>query len=35
MSAMKHFHTSYPEITNFLPVLVWNGSARNTTRWCR
>lgn len=25
MSAMKHFHTSYPEITNFLPVLVWNG----------
>ncbi|MCB1789558.1 MAG: phosphoketolase [Gammaproteobacteria bacterium] len=25
MSAMKHFHTSYPEVTNFLPVLVWNG----------
>ena len=25
MSAMKHFHTSYPDITNFLPVLVWNG----------
>ena len=25
LSAMKHFHTSYPEITNFLPVLVWNG----------
>jgi phosphoketolase len=25
LSAMKHFHTAYPEITNFLPVLVWNG----------
>jgi phosphoketolase len=25
LSAMKHFHTSYPEVTNFLPVLVWNG----------
>ena len=25
MSAMKHFHTSYPEVTNFLPTLVWNG----------
>ncbi len=25
MSAMKHFHTGYPEVTNFLPVLVWNG----------
>ncbi len=25
LSAMKHFHTSYQEVTNFLPVLVWNG----------
>ncbi|MCB1723743.1 MAG: phosphoketolase [Gammaproteobacteria bacterium] len=25
LSAMKHFHTSYPGVTNFLPVLVWNG----------
>ncbi len=25
MSAFKHFHTSYPDVTNFLPVLVWNG----------
>ena len=25
LSAMKHFHTSYPQVTNFLPVLVWNG----------
>lgn len=25
MSAMTHFHTAYPDATNFLPVLVWNG----------
>ncbi|MEA5573341.1 phosphoketolase [Calothrix sp. UHCC 0171] len=25
MSGMAHFHTAYPEVTNFLPVLVWNG----------
>lgn len=25
LSAIKHFHTSYPEVTNFLPVLIWNG----------
>jgi phosphoketolase len=25
LSAMKHFHTSYPAVTNFLPVLIWNG----------
>ncbi|MBF2003200.1 MAG: phosphoketolase [Synechococcales cyanobacterium C42_A2020_086] len=25
MSSMVHFHTAYPEVTNFLPVLVWNG----------
>lgn len=25
MSAMAHFHTAFPKITNFLPVLVWNG----------
>ena len=25
LSAIKHFHTAYPEVTNFLPVLVWNG----------
>lgn len=25
MSAMAHFHTAYPGVTNFLPVLVWNG----------
>ncbi|HEY9646502.1 MAG TPA: phosphoketolase, partial [Chroococcidiopsis sp.] len=25
ISAMAHFHTAYPTVTNFLPVLVWNG----------
>jgi phosphoketolase len=25
VSAMAHFHTAYPTVTNFLPMLVWNG----------
>lgn len=25
MSSMQHFLTAYPEVTNFLPVLIWNG----------
>lgn len=25
MSAFQHFATAYPDVTNFLPVLVWNG----------
>ncbi|MBD2090711.1 phosphoketolase [Microcoleus sp. FACHB-1515] len=25
MSSIGHFHTAYPSVTNFLPVLVWNG----------
>lgn len=25
VSAISHFHTAYPQVTNFLPVLVWNG----------
>ncbi len=25
LSAMMHFNTAFPEITNFLPVLIWNG----------
>ena len=24
-SAIAHFHTAFPDVTNFLPVLVWNG----------
>lgn len=25
MSSFGHFHTAYPQTTNFLPILVWNG----------
>lgn len=25
LNAMMHFHVAYPKVTNFLPVLVWNG----------
>ena len=25
MSSFSHFHTAYPQVTNFLPILVWNG----------
>lgn len=25
MSAFKHYHTAYPDVTNVLPVLIWNG----------
>lgn len=25
MSSMAHFNTAFPDATNFLPVLVWNG----------
>jgi len=25
ISSMQHFHTAYPQVTNFLPILVWNG----------
>ncbi len=25
MSSIAHFHTAYPSVTNFLPILVWNG----------
>ena len=25
LNSMMHFHTAYPDVTNFLPVLVWNG----------
>lgn len=25
MSSFGHFNTSFPDVTNFLPILVWNG----------
>ena len=25
LNSMMHFHVAYPDVTNFLPVLIWNG----------
>ncbi|XTI73093.1 phosphoketolase [Acidithiobacillus sp. AC3] len=25
LSSMKHFHFAYPNVTNYLPILIWNG----------
>ena len=25
LNAMMHFHTAFPQVTNFLPTLIWNG----------
>ena len=25
LNSMMHFHTAFPEVTNFLPTLIWNG----------
>ena len=25
LNAMMHFNTAFPDVTNFLPVLIWNG----------
>ncbi|KPK40920.1 MAG: transketolase [Gammaproteobacteria bacterium SG8_47] len=25
LNSMMHFHTAFPQVTNFLPVLIWNG----------
>jgi len=25
LNSMMHFHVAYPNVTNFLPVLIWNG----------
>ncbi|MDH5518676.1 MAG: phosphoketolase [Gammaproteobacteria bacterium] len=25
LNSMMHFHTAYPDVTNFLPCLIWNG----------
>lgn len=28
MSALHHFATAFPEVTNYLPILVWNGHSQ-------
>ncbi len=25
LNSMMHFHTAFPQVTNFLPTLIWNG----------
>ncbi len=34
LSAMMHFHTAYPQATNVLPVLVWNGYSQEHHAMC-
>ncbi|APZ42906.1 transketolase [Acidihalobacter ferrooxydans] len=34
LNAMTHFHTAYPQTTNFLPVLVWNGYSQEHHSMC-
>ena len=34
MSSMLHFHTAYPAVTNFLPILVWNGYSQEHHSMC-
>ncbi|MBF2098310.1 MAG: phosphoketolase [Gloeomargaritaceae cyanobacterium C42_A2020_066] len=33
-SAFLHFHTAFPQVTNFLPVLVWNGYSQEHHAMC-
>jgi len=34
LNAMMHFHTAYPQATNFLPVLIWNGYSQEHHAMC-
>lgn len=34
LNAMMHFHTAYPTVTNFLPVLIWNGYSQEHHAMC-
>jgi phosphoketolase len=34
LNAMMHFHTAYPQVTNFLPVLIWNGYSQEHHAMC-
>jgi phosphoketolase len=31
---MMHFHVAYPQVTNFLPVLIWNGYSQEHHAMC-
>jgi phosphoketolase len=34
LNSMMHFSTAYPDVTNFLPVLVWNGYSQEHHSMC-
>jgi phosphoketolase len=34
LSSMLHFHTAFPQTTNFLPVLIWNGYSQEHHAMC-
>ena len=34
LNSMMHFHTAYPQVTNFLPVLIWNGYSQEHHSMC-
>ncbi len=34
LNSMMHFNTAYPTVTNFLPVLVWNGYSQEHHSMC-
>jgi phosphoketolase len=34
LNSMMHFNTAYPKVTNFLPVLVWNGYSQEHHSMC-
>ncbi|MEW5787066.1 MAG: phosphoketolase [Pseudomonadota bacterium] len=34
LNAMMHFNTAYPTVTNFLPVLIWNGFSQEHHAMC-
>ncbi len=34
LNSMLHFNTAYPQATNFLPVLVWNGYSQEHHSMC-
>lgn len=34
LNSMMHFNTAYPTVTNFLPVLIWNGYSQEHHSMC-
>ncbi len=34
LNAMMHFNTAYPQVTNYLPVLIWNGYSQEHHAMC-